>query len=104
MPVLKVKNNGVWEEVAGASDHTHSEYAYASDISRLDAKFTNEFDNKVGDSSVAEQIEIAIAGLSAPTLAEHFASEQMVLTSLQYGDTLPDPGIAGRVFFKRVIE
>ena len=61
MPVLKVKNNGVWKEIAGASEHTHSEYAYASDVSELEAKFTNEFDTKVGDSSVAEQIEVAIS-------------------------------------------
>lgn len=30
------------------------------------------------------------------------ASGPMILSSHQYGDTLPDPGIPGRIFFKKV--
>ena len=33
-----------------------------------------------------------------------FASGRMILSSNQYGDTLPEPGIAGRVFFKKISE
>lgn len=36
------------------------------------------------------------------TLTEHLAQESMILTSLQYGDTLPPAGDAGRIFFLRV--
>lgn len=39
---------------------------------------------------------------STPTLTEHLASEQMVLSSLQYGDELPEAGTVGRLFFKKV--
>ena len=35
-------------------------------------------------------------------MAALFASGRMILSSNQYGNTLPDAGIAGRVFFKKV--
>lgn len=31
------------------------------------------------------------------------ASGEMILSSHQYGDTLPDPGIPGRIFFKKKV-
>ena len=108
MPVLKIKKDGVWEELGGTSpmdggnadtlDGKHaSEFAAAKDVSDLQIK--------VGDTSVSEQISSALANFSSgKTLTEHFTEEMMVLTSLQYGDELPDPGIAGRIFFKKVAE
>ncbi len=36
------------------------------------------------------------------TLTEYFAEESMVLSNLQYGDSLPTAGKVGRVFFKKV--
>ena len=42
-------------------------------------------------------------GQLGKTLTQHFAEENMVLSNLQYGDELPEPGTPGRVFFKRVI-
>ena len=38
------------------------------------------------------------------TLTEYLAEESMVLSNLQYGDSLPSAGKAGRVFFKKVSE
>ena len=40
----------------------------------------------------------------ATGLANLFAAGDTVLSSYQYGDTLPEAGIAGRIFFKRVSE
>ena len=108
MPVLKVKKNGVWEELGGTSP------ADGGNADTLDGKHASEFANatdvvdlksKVGDASVSEQIENALANFeSGKTLTEHFEEEIMVLTSLQYGDELPDPNTPGRIFFKKVTE
>ena len=77
------------------ADHTHSGYASASDVSDLQTK--------VGDESVSAQITAALDGFSSgKTLTEHLTEESMILTSLQYGDTLPAPGTTGRIFFKKV--
>ena len=48
-----------------------------------------------------------VAGLEAAvtamiTMTKLLAAGPMVLSPHQYGDTLPDPGIPGRIFFKRV--
>ena len=40
----------------------------------------------------------------ATGLANLFASGATVLSSYQYGDTLPAAGIAGRIFFKRLTD
>lgn len=108
MPVLKVYKDGIWEELGGTSpmnggnadtlDGKHAyEFASASDISDLRTK--------VGSSSVSEQINNALANFSSgKTLTEHLTEEMMVLTPLQYGDTLPDPGVVGRIFFKKVVQ
>lgn len=87
MPVLKIKNNGVWEDVAGASGHTHeiddivnfpsSLPADGGDADTLDGKHAEDFasseefgslKNLVGNTSVSEQIDAAIANMvdSAP--------------------------------------
>lgn len=182
MPVLKVKKDGIWENVAGGSsnqpvnggnadtlDGKHaSEFALATDVASIQAKVGDEsvsaqiktaiqglsvyatetyvdnkiadlvnsapetldtlnelaealgddpnfaatiatqigeLETKVGDTSVSEQIADALTDFSSgKTLSEHLTEEMMILTSLQYGDTLPDPGIPGRIFFKRVTE
>lgn len=108
MPVLKVKKDGVWEELGGTSpmdggnadtlDGKHaSAFALVSDVDSLKSK--------VGDTSVSEQINNALANFSSgKTLTEHLTEEMMVLTPLQYGDTLPDPGVVGRIFFKKVVQ
>ena len=40
----------------------------------------------------------------ATGLKNLFAAGATVLSSHQYGDTLPDPGTPGRIFFKKVTE
>lgn len=40
----------------------------------------------------------------ATGLANLFAAGATVLSVNQYGDELPEPGIAGRIFFKRIVE
>lgn len=63
MPVLKIMNNGVWEDVAGVSGHTHS----MSEIYDFPQDLLDEFKNmqeNIGDTSVSDQIESAIAGKS----------------------------------------
>lgn len=68
MPVLKVKKDGVWEELGGTSpmdggnadtlDGKHaSEFALTSDVDVLHSK--------IGDNSVPEQISTAISGLAS---------------------------------------
>lgn len=108
MPVLKVKKNGNWEELGGTSpadggnadtlDGYHADY-FASTTDVDDLK------TLVGSTAVAEQIDNALANFSSgKTLTEHLAEEPMILTSLQYGNTLPAPGTPGRIFFLRVSE
>ena len=60
----------------------------------LSSTSTNPVQNKA--------IYTAINNVQSKTLTEHLASETMVLSSLQYGDTLPAAGTPGRIFFKRV--
>lgn len=40
----------------------------------------------------------------ASGLANLFASGNTVLSSYQYGDELPEAGVAGRIFFKRLTD
>ena len=75
MPVLKIKHNGVWQEVAGISKHIHtidditdfptSLPADGGDADTLDGKHADEFaliadieelDAKIGKTSVEDQI------------------------------------------------
>jgi hypothetical protein len=44
------------------------------------------------------------ANNGADGLANLFAAGETVLSSYQYGNTLPQPGIPGRIFFKKVSE
>ena len=146
MPVLKIKKDGVWEEVRGSSpidggnadtlDGRHAdEFALYEDVDNgfsnvqdnfntLDTNLNdafgyifNEFNSvydgldylyeRVGDESVSDQIDNALANFSgagtgsSKTLTQHLTEEDMVLSSRQYGDTLPEPGIPGRIFFLR---
>lgn len=80
MPVLKVKKNGVWEELGGTSPMD------GGNADTLDGKHASEF----------------ASATDIKTLTQHLAEEDMILSSRQYGDTLPDPGIPGRIFFLKV--
>lgn len=79
-----------------------SDFVLATDMVAVHSDIS-ELQTKVGDIAVTEQINQALAGFSSgKTLTEHLAEEQIILTSLQYGDTLPDVGTPGRIFFKKV--
>lgn len=49
------------------------------------------------DNAVKEATENMV--VDVPTLQEHLAGEKMVLSSLQYGTSLPETGTEGQVFF-----
>lgn len=67
MPVLKVKQNGVWEDVAGVSGHTHktsditdfpsSLPANGGNADTLDGKHADEF---AAASDVAQKSQVQI--------------------------------------------
>lgn len=40
----------------------------------------------------------------ADGLKNLFASGNTVLSAYQYGDQLPEPGVVGRIFFKKLVE
>ena len=154
MPVLKIKKGDIWEELGGTSPadggnadtldgkhasefasatdvsnlkalvgdvsvseqiedaiatkadstHTHEEYASVDDMGSLQSD-VSDLQTKVGNESVSDQIGNALANFSSgKTLTEHLTEEMMILTSLHYGDTLPEPGVAGRIFFRKVTE
>lgn len=82
MPVLKVKNNGEWQDTFGISSHTHtinditdfpaSLPGSGGDADTLDGKHADEFalasdieviQHKIGDTPVSEQITSAIPTL-----------------------------------------
>lgn len=96
MPVLKVYKGGKWEELGGTSPMN------GGNADTLDGKHASEF---VNQDFVNSQIENALANFSSgKTLTQHLTEEDMVLSSRQYGDELPEPGIPGRIFFLRVSE
>lgn len=75
-----------------------NEKASASDV--VDLK------DKVGNTSVSEQITTALSNFSSgKTLTEHLTEEDLVLVlGKHYGNILPDPGTPGRIFFLKVSE
>lgn len=96
MPVLKVMKNGVWETLNGN---------VYGDADTLDGKHASDFATKEDILVVNEKIANMTPG---KTLSDHLEEEFMILTQLQYGDTLPGEGeeeyvhVPGRIFFKRV--
>ena len=69
MPVLRIKQNGVWEEISGFSDHTHSGYAsidhthseYAS-ISNVESMIDSVSNNSVKYSDLSNyQVKHTVA-------------------------------------------
>lgn len=76
MHIVKVKNNGEWENVGSVTNADNINCG----ILAIDYGGTSSNDGATG-------------------LANLFAAGATVLSSYQYGDTLPDPGIPGRIFF-----
>ena len=63
MPVLRIKQETGWEDVAGASQHVHT----TSDITDFPdfATAVEQLQTKVGDTPVSEQISNAIPFVTA---------------------------------------
>lgn len=77
MPVVKVKQNGVWEEVDGVSNHTHPEYASVVVLGDLQE--------------------------SVDRMSGILTTSGIVLTEgIDYGDDIPGSGTLGQLYFKRV--
>ena len=103
---------GLDEKLALKADvnHTHS---YDDLTNKPDFVMNNELNNALDEfaSDCMEYIDGKLSNISSgKTLTEHLAQEDMILSSRQYGDTLPgEEGepythVAGRIFFKRVSE
>lgn len=89
MAIIKVKTNGVWQEVAGISEHTHTTNditnfpsslpANGGNADTLDGKHASDFataagletlKTQVGNTTVSEQINTAVAGLATTTYVD----------------------------------
>jgi hypothetical protein len=84
MPVLKIKQNGTWEEVSGISEHTHDEYASVEAFNNLQDK--------------TEQMQEVVDRMNG-ILTEN----GIVLTEgIDYGSGDPVGGVLGQLYFKKV--
>lgn len=72
----------------------------------LNAETFNKIIDELSSVESDEIVPIARGGTGATDgstgLKNLLTSGAMILSSNQYGDTLPDPGVPGRIFFKRV--
>lgn len=68
--------------------------------SKADASHTHSFDEMGGVTPITNGGTGATDGETA--MKNLLASGDMILSSYQYGDTLPEAGIVGRIFFKKV--
>lgn len=59
------------------------------------------FETKENVNTLNENVKEALTQI---TLENLFANDNAVLSSKQYGDELPEAGIAGRIFFKRLTD
>lgn len=88
MPVLKVKKNGIWQELSGSSP------ADGGDADTLDGKHADEFASasevealqaKVGDTSVSEQISSAVGAINIPVTSVNGKTGAVELTASDVG-------------------
>ena len=95
-------------KVASIEPGVDEEYV-SNAIQNSSTNITQYVDQKVAgiESGVDEEfvnnaIMEATQGMivDIPTLQEHFSTEKMILSNLQYGTELPDTGTEGQVFFK----
>lgn len=103
MPILKVKKNGVWEEVGGGTS-----YGVATETSDglMSASDKIKLDNMPEGGGITGTVSMTQGGTGAETGAEGianlFADGYTILSQYQFGDELPTAGMAGRIFFKKV--
>ncbi len=88
------------ESLKALHDYNSETYETKTRIENLlDAKFDKPENNIVPIANGGTN-----ASNGATGLANLFASGATVLSSHQYGDTLPEAGIVGRIFFKKLSE
>lgn len=73
------------ESLSALHEHNKSTYVYKTDVISVDKGGTGSANGATG-------------------LANLFASGNTILSSYQYGDTLPQAGTVGRIFFKKLSE
>lgn len=88
------------ESLAALHEHNKKVYETKENVENLlNAKF---------DKPVNNIVPIANGGTNASNgatgLKNLFAAGNTILSSYQYGDTLPAAGNAGRIFFKKLTE
>ena len=95
------------ESLSALHDYNKDTFETKENIKSLEGKVGNLLDAKF-DKPENNIVPIENGGTNssngATGLANLFASGATVLSSFQYGDTLPSAGTKGRIFFKRVIE
>lgn len=131
MSVLKIKkDDGTWVSIGSGIDATLTQEGQAADAKVVgdalagkqpigDYALKSEISTDYTESDptvpawaktatkptyTASEVGALPADTVIPTLTEHLASESMILSSLQYGDELPEAGTVGRLFFKKVTE
>lgn len=95
------------ESLSALHDYNKDTFETKENVKSLEVKVGNLLDAKF-DKPENNIVPIENGGTDssngATGLANLFASGATVLSSFQYGDTLPSAGTKGRIFFKRVIE
>lgn len=106
--MAEVKNKVITaESLSALHEHNKTTYETKEYVSELVTEFNDLLDNKF-DKPQNNIVPIDNGGTNASDgatgLANLFAAGATVLSSYQYGDTLPPAGTKGRIFFKRISE
>lgn len=95
------------ESLKALHDYNTETYETKDYVENLEGKLGNLLDAKF-DKPDNNVVPIANGGTNsadgATGLSNLFASGATVLSSYQYGDTLPAAGTVGRIFFKRLTD
>lgn len=95
------------ESLSALHEHNKETYETKTNVTNLENKIANLLDAKF-DKPENNIVPIANGGTNsangATGLANLFAAGATVLSSNQYGDELPEAGVKGRIFFKRLSE
>lgn len=95
------------ESLSVLHEYSKETYETKENVKNADEKLVNLIDAKF-DKPENDIIPIANGGTNASDgatgLANLFASGNTILSSYQYGDTLPSAGNKGRIFFKRLTD
>lgn len=95
------------ESLSALHEHNKATFETKENVKNLGQNITGLLNDKF-DKPENNIVPMSKGGTSssngADGLANLFASGATILSSFQYGDTLPSAGTKGRIFFKRVIE